>query len=68
MKEVTAWQLQKAMKEAGLSRHKLAVKLEKVIGSTADAWLRTQNMYDLARVRSRAVGRKIQTVRAGVKM
>jgi addiction module HigA family antidote len=29
---------------------KLAVKLEKALGSTADVWLRMQNAYDLARL------------------
>jgi antitoxin HigA-1 len=38
----------------------LAVKLEKAIGSTADAWLRMQSAHDLAKVRSRAIGSKIK--------
>ena len=32
----------------------MALKLEVVIGSTADAWLRLQAAYDAAEVRSRA--------------
>jgi addiction module HigA family antidote len=36
----------------------MAVRLEKAIGSTADAWLRMQSNYDLARVRKRAVNVK----------
>ena len=38
----------------------LAVKLEKAIGSTADAWFRTQSAHDLAKVRSRAIDSKIR--------
>jgi antitoxin HigA-1 len=38
----------------------LAVKREKAIGSTADAWLRMQSAHDLAKVRSRAIGGKIK--------
>jgi antitoxin HigA-1 len=36
----------------------MAVRLEKAIGSTADAWLRMQSNYDLAQVRKRAVNVK----------
>ena len=32
----------------------MAVRLEKAIGSTADAWLRMQAAYDLAQVRQNA--------------
>ena len=33
----------------------MAVKLEKAIGSTADAWLKMQMNYDLAQVRRRPI-------------
>ena len=36
----------------------MAVKLEKAIRSTADAWLRMQMNYDLAKVRKRAINVK----------
>jgi len=38
----------------------MAIRLEKAIGSTADAWLRMQSAHDLAKVRSRAIGSKIK--------
>jgi len=38
----------------------MAVKLEKAIGSTADAWLRMQMSYDLAQVRKRAASIKVK--------
>ena len=34
----------------------MAMRLEKGIGSTADAWLRMQVAYDLAQIRQRAAG------------
>ena len=36
----------------------MAVKLEKAIGSTADAWLKMQANYDLAQVRKRKINVK----------
>ena len=64
----------KAAKALGISRQQLhsviagragvtpdmAIRLEKAIGSTADAWLRMQSAHDLAKVRSRAIGSKIK--------
>jgi len=38
----------------------LAIRLEKVFGSTADTWLRMQMNYDLARVRGRASEIKVK--------
>ncbi|SDR32382.1 addiction module antidote protein, HigA family [Rhizobiales bacterium GAS113] len=37
----------------------MAVRLEKALGSTADAWLRMQANYDLAQIRSRASAMKV---------
>ena len=37
---------------------KMAVKLEKAIGSTADTWLRMQMNYDLAQVRKLTINVK----------
>lgn len=34
----------------------MAIRFEKAFGSTADTWLRMQMNYDLAQMRSRAVG------------
>jgi len=38
----------------------MAVRLEKAIGSTADAWLRMQMNYDLAQIRLRASSIKVK--------
>ena len=38
----------------------MAIRLEKAIGSTADAWLRMQMNYDLAQVRLRASSIKVK--------
>lgn len=40
----------------------MAVRLEAVIGSTADQWLRLQNAYDLAQVRN-TEGHPAQTMK-----
>lgn len=48
---VTRQQLYKVINgESGVSPE-MAVRLEQAIGSTAEAWLRLQNAYDLAQVR-----------------
>ena len=41
----------------------MAVRLEKAFGSTAEAWLRLQLAYDLARVHKRAHRIKVTRVR-----
>jgi len=38
----------------------MAYRLEKAVGSTADAWLRMQANYDLAQVRARAAQIKVK--------
>jgi addiction module HigA family antidote len=48
---VTRQQLYKLVNgQSGISAE-MAVRLEQVIGSTADQWLRLQSAYDLAQVR-----------------
>lgn len=48
---VTRQQLYRVVKgESGISPE-MALRLEKVVGSTADFWLRLQMNYDLAQVR-----------------
>jgi antitoxin HigA-1 len=39
-----------------------AVRLEKALGSTADAWLRMQMNYDLARIRQRASSIRVKRI------
>ncbi len=46
--------------ESGISAE-MAIRLEQVIGSTADHWLRLQSAYDLAQVRG---SKEIQLQRA----
>lgn len=51
---VTRQQLYRVMRgDSGISPE-MALRLETVIGSTADTWLRMQAAYDIARVRRRA--------------
>jgi addiction module HigA family antidote len=38
----------------------MAFRLEKAVGSTADAWLRMQANYDLAQIRARATQIKVK--------
>jgi antitoxin HigA-1 len=40
----------------------MALRLEKALGSTADAWLRMQMNYDLARIRARAGTIKVKRI------
>lgn len=48
---VTRQQLYKVINCQSAISPEMAVRLEKAIGSTADAWLRMQAAYDLAQVR-----------------
>jgi addiction module HigA family antidote len=50
---VTRQQLYKVIKGESAISPEMAVRLEKAIGSSADAWLRMQAAYDLAQVRQR---------------
>ena len=40
----------------------MAVRLEKALGSTADAWLRMQANYDLALIRHRSPSIKVKRI------
>jgi antitoxin HigA-1 len=48
---ITRQQLYKVVNGTSAISPEMAVRLEVVIGSTADHWLRLQNAYDLAQVR-----------------
>jgi antitoxin HigA-1 len=52
---VTRQQLYKVIKGESAVSPEMAVRLEKAVGSTADAWLRMQMAYDLAAVRKREI-------------
>lgn len=68
--EELGWNISEAAKGLGISRQQLhniiagrsaltpslAVKLEQAIGSTAGAWLRMQNAYDLAQLELSGAG------------
>ncbi len=48
---VTRQQLYKVVNGTSAISPEMAMRLEVVIGSTADHWLRLQNAYDLAQIR-----------------
>jgi antitoxin HigA-1 len=52
---VTRQQLYKVINGESAVSPEMAVRLEKAIGSTADAWLRMQIAYDLSAVRKRDI-------------
>ena len=51
---VTRQQLHNLIAGRSAVSPEMAYRLEKALGSTADAWLRLQANYDLAQVRARA--------------
>jgi antitoxin HigA-1 len=51
---ITRQQLHNLIAGRSAVRPEMAVRLEKALGSTADAWLRMQLNYDLAQIRQRA--------------
>ena len=53
---VTRQQLHRVLKCESAISPEMAVRLEAVIGSTADHWLRLQIAYDLAQVRQKNAG------------
>ena len=57
---VTRQQLYRVIKGECAITPEMAVRLEKAIGSTADAWLRMQGAYDLAQVRLRSSAIKVK--------
>ncbi|PHR57630.1 MAG: addiction module antidote protein, HigA family [Robiginitomaculum sp.] len=53
---VTRQQLYKVVNGTSAISPEMAIRLEAVIGSTADQWLRMQNAYDLAQIRNGGAG------------
>lgn len=53
---VTRQQLYRVLNGTCAVSPEMALRLEKAIGTSADAWLRMQMAYDLARVRQREAG------------
>lgn len=51
---VTRQQLHNVIAGRSAIAPEMALRLEKALGSTADAWLRMQANFDLARIRDRA--------------
>ena len=56
---VTRQQLHNLIAGRSAVSPEMAYRLEKALGSTADAWLRLQANYDLAQVRARAASIKV---------
>jgi addiction module HigA family antidote len=56
---VTRQQLHNVIAGRSAISPEMAFRLEKALGSTADAWLRMQANYDLARIRARATAIKV---------
>jgi len=50
---VTRQQLHNVIAGRSVISPEMALRLEKALGSTADAWLRMQANYDLAKIRAR---------------
>ncbi len=57
---VTRQQLYRVINGTSAVTPEMAIRLEKGIGSTADAWLRMQAAYDLAQARLRASSLKVR--------
>jgi antitoxin HigA-1 len=60
---VTRQQLHNLIAGRSAVSPEMAYRLEKALGSTADAWLRLQANYDLAQVRARAASIKVCRLR-----
>ena len=63
---VTRQQLHNVIAGRSAISPEMAVRLEKALGSTADAWLRMQASYDLAQIRNR--GASINVTRLAPKV
>jgi addiction module HigA family antidote len=61
---VTRQQLHNVIAGRSAVSAEMAYRLEKALGSTADAWLRLQANYDLAQVRARAASIKVSRLRS----
>lgn len=57
---VTRQQLHNVIAGRSAISPEMAFRLEKALGSTADAWLRMQANYDLAQIRARAAAIKVK--------
>jgi len=57
---VTRQQLYRVINGECAVTPEMAIRLEKAVGSTADAWLRMQMNYDLAQIRLRAPSIKVK--------
>jgi antitoxin HigA-1 len=62
---VTRQQLHNLIAGRSAVSAEMAYRLEKALGSTADAWLRLQANYDLAQVRARARSIKVSRLAPG---
>jgi antitoxin HigA-1 len=62
---VTRQQLHNLIAGRSAVSPEMAYRLEKALGSTADAWLRLQANYDLAQVRARATSIKVSRLAPG---
>jgi len=56
---VTRQQLHNVIAGRSAISPEMAIRLEKALGSTADAWLRLQANYDLAQVRAKSASIKV---------
>jgi antitoxin HigA-1 len=59
---ITRQQLHNAMAGRSAIAPEMAFRLEKALGSTADAWLRMQMNYELARIRRRASSLRVKRI------
>jgi len=59
---ITRQQLHNVIAGRSAITPEMAVRLEKALGSTADAWLRMQMNYELARIRRRASSIRIKRI------
>ena len=57
---VTRQQLHNVIAGRSAISPEMAVRLERALGSTADAWLRLQANYDLAQIRAGAADMKVK--------
>jgi antitoxin HigA-1 len=62
---VTRQQLHNLIAGRSAVSPEMAYRLEKALGSTADAWLRLQANYDLAQVRARAASIRVSRLAPG---
>lgn len=61
---ITRSQLHRVISGNSSISPEMAYRLEQAIGSTADFWMRLQTNFDLAQIRQRAAGIRVQRLRA----